>query len=121
MVKPVKSLNSGKTVYMNKEDFVPSLHEAAHTLKRDPNVVSVKLFGSLVRGNYAPGSDADILIVLKKDARRMIDRIPGFLDFFDDVFIPIDIFPYTEEEIENMKKTGNSFISEMLQYGIELS
>ena len=106
--------------YLNKKNVMPIIQEAAKLMKRDPNVVSVQLFGSLVTGDYAPGSDADILVILKNDKRRMIDRIPEFLDFFSEVPIPVEVFPYTEKEIEHMKEAGNSFIREILDTALKL-
>ncbi|MEW5706428.1 MAG: hypothetical protein AB1743_06480 [Actinomycetota bacterium] len=47
-------------------------------------------------------SDADLLIVLKDSKVRFIDRIPHFLFLFLDAPIPVDVFPYTEEEIKRV-------------------
>ncbi|MFH1942031.1 MAG: nucleotidyltransferase domain-containing protein [bacterium] len=116
----VESSTSAGIEYLNKKDVLPSLRKAARTLKKNPNVISVKLFGSLVRGDYVPGSDADILIVLKHDERRMIDRIPEYLDFFDDVTFPVELFPYSEAELTRMEERGNPFIKEILCTGVEL-
>lgn len=111
---------SVKVEYLRMNDILPRLHEAAKTLKTNSKVVSVRLFGSLVRGDYVPGSDADVLIVLKQDTRRMIDRIPEYLDFFMDIPIAVEVFPYTENEIDKMKESGNLFIKEILDTGKEL-
>ncbi len=43
-----------------------------------------------------------------------IDRITDFVDFFSDINIGVDIFPYTIEEIEEFKEEGNSLIKEMI-------
>jgi predicted nucleotidyltransferase len=66
------------------------------------DVLEVSLFGSLVRGNYAPGSDADIYILLKKDTRKITDRIPEFLDHFSGIGVAVEVFPYTVAEIAQM-------------------
>jgi predicted nucleotidyltransferase len=80
-------------------------------LRRNSNVLGIYLFGSLVKGTYVPGSDADILIVLNEDNRRFIDRMPEFLRFFLNVPIAIDVFPYTSKEIEGMIADQNPFIT----------
>jgi predicted nucleotidyltransferase len=82
--------------------------------------MDVKLFGSLSKENFVPGSDADVLIVLKNDTRRMIDRIPEYLDFFRNVAISVDVFPYTESEVNKMRAGGNRLIREALENGIEI-
>ncbi len=65
------------------------------------------LFGSLVRGDYGPGSDADLLVILQADPRRLIDRMPELLECFSGIGIAIiDEFPYTMEEIEAMQNSG---------------
>ena len=66
------------------------------------NVIEVSLFGSLVLGNHAPGSDADIFILLREDSRTFIDRIPEFLSHFSNVGVPIEVFPYTQDELKRM-------------------
>ena len=115
-----RSSPSVSVEYLNKDVALSSLRKATESLKRDPNVVVVKLFGSLLRGDYVPGSDADILIVLQEDNRRLIDRIPEYLEFFKDVPLSVDVFPYTVDEIERMKKNENFFIKEFLDTGVEL-
>ena len=80
-------------------------------LENNYNVLGIYIFGSLATGNYAPGSDADILIVLKEDDRRFIDRIPEFLRYFLNASIATDVFPYTKKEIEGMIAEKNPFIT----------
>lgn len=76
---------------------------AQRLLATHPQVREVGLFGSLVRGNYGPGSDADLLVILESDPRRFIDRIPEFLETFGGLGIPVDVLPYTVAEIASMQ------------------
>lgn len=117
---PEKSFNFVKVKYLEWDKIISGLRQAAHKIKQNANVEQVYLFGSLIRGNYGPGSDADICIVLKCDDRRFIDRIPSFLDHFIEVNISVDVFPFTRQEIEQMSQTGNSFYREILVNGVEL-
>ncbi len=89
-------------------DTLKSISKAL--LKRNPQILGIYLFGSLARGNYVPGSDADILIILNEDRRRFIDRIPEFLKAFLPASIAVDVFPYTKEELDVMKSGRNHFI-----------
>jgi predicted nucleotidyltransferase len=92
-----------KVRFLNREEIVSRLVVLAkRLLAARADVIEVSLFGSLVRGNYAPGSDADILILLREDSRRFIDRIPEFLTHFSNVGVPIEVFPYTQDELEKM-------------------
>lgn len=69
-----------------------------------PEVADVVLFGSLATGLAAPGSDADLLIVLRDSADRFPQRIPVYAPFFDAAPLPCEVFPYTLAEIERMKR-----------------
>ena len=94
-----------KVTFLQAEPVIEKLRARATVLLRtNPQVQEVSLFGSLVKGNYCPGSDADLLVILKADSRRFVDRIPEFLEHFTGIGIPVDVFPYTVEEIEVMKK-----------------
>lgn len=87
-----------------------------------PEIKKVLLFGSRTRGDWGLRSDADVLVILKESQhRRFFDRIPRYLDLFSKVSLPVDVFPYTEEELERMKKKGNKLILRALKEGILLS
>jgi len=60
-------------------------------------VEEIVIFGSFEKGNYAPGSDVDIFILLSSSDRSIRDRIPQLLPH---VFpVGVDLFPYTREEV----------------------
>ncbi|MGA1842922.1 MAG: nucleotidyltransferase domain-containing protein [bacterium] len=106
-----RSSNSVKVRYLDGPEVIRRLKSIAKELyRKNDNILGIYLFGSLAKGIYAPGSDADILIILKQDNRRIIDRITGFLKFFLDSPIDIDIFPYTKEELQRMMSDKNSFL-----------
>src|SRR5918996_1124668 len=90
--------------YFSQNDALKAIEalreRAANLVDADPMVLEVSLFGSLVKGNYGPGSDADLLVILKADLRRFVDRLSEFLPYFIGVGIHVDVFPYTVEEIE---------------------
>jgi predicted nucleotidyltransferase len=96
-----------KVTFLEREPLLARLTERAHQLlASDPRVLEVGLFGSLVRGNYGPGSDADLLVILAADARRFVDRLPEYLRHFSGLGIAVDVFPYTREEIAVMQEAG---------------
>jgi predicted nucleotidyltransferase len=54
-----------KVRFLNREDLLERLRALAQQLTRENRrVMGVHLLGSLARGNHAPGSDADIFILL---------------------------------------------------------
>lgn len=100
-------MNGVKVRFLKRSEILPHLVVLAQRLLASrADVLEVSLFGSLARGNYAPGSDADIYILLKENPRRFIDRIPEFLKHFSGAGLPIEVFPYTLEEVAKMGDGG---------------
>jgi predicted nucleotidyltransferase len=100
-------MNGVKVKFLNRNEILPRLEEKAKRLFASrPHVLEVSLFGSLARGNYGPGSDADLFILLEEDSRRFMDRIPEFLDHFSGIGIPVEVFPYTVAEMSAMEGAG---------------
>src|SRR5688572_14403027 len=61
---------------LKREAILPELENRARRLLAErPEVLEVRLFGSLIKGNAGPGSDADILIVLSESEKSFLDRI----------------------------------------------
>jgi predicted nucleotidyltransferase len=73
---------------------------AARLLQEHPEVEEIVVFGSFLRGNYAPGSDLDVVVVLGRSGVRIRDRIPGLLP--ESFPVGVDLFPYTREEMSRM-------------------
>ncbi len=70
---------------------------AARLLAEHPEVEEIVVFGSFAEGNWAPGSDLDVFIVLSGSLKSVRDRIP---DLLPGAFpVGVDLFPYTREEI----------------------
>lgn len=112
-------MNGVKVRFLNRDDILSRLVSLARQLlASNTDVIEVSLFGSLARGNYDPESDADIFILLKEDPRRFTDRIPEFLNHFSNVGLPVEVFPYTLEEISKME--DRSFIKTIQKEKMEL-
>ena len=75
------------------------------------------LFGSLASGHAAPGSDADLLFILKGSDRPFLDRTPLYTPA--GCRIAVDVFAYTKAEIESMQAAGNWFIARALREGTQ--
>ena len=62
---------------------IERLKARAQALKKEEQkVLGVYLFVSLARGEAVPGSDADMLVVLKDSGKPLLDRAADFMDFF---------------------------------------
>lgn len=115
LVKKLSFLS--KNLYRNRDVILKELSESIkELLKIRDDISKIFIFGSIVDERFGIGSDADILIILKNSKyKRYFDRIPEFLDFFNkNISIPVDLFIYTENEIELMIKNNNSLIKKAL-------
>lgn len=77
---------------------------AARLLASHPEIEEIVVFGSFEKGNYAPGSDLDVFIVLSHASLRVRDRIPDLLP--GSFPVGVDLFPYTREEIATLVSSG---------------
>ena len=122
---PVKqqkeSLGSVKVKYLNGSMIINELKSISKDMvNKNDNILEIYLFGSLCKETYSPGSDADILLILKEDPRRIIDRIFEYMKYFLHASVAVDVFPYTKTEINNLLSEGNSFINRIWKEKIKL-
>lgn len=102
-----------RVFWLKRDELIEELRRVAREVgKRDSKVVKIVLFGSLAEGRAVPGSDADVLILLKEDDRKFMDRIPEYLQKFS-INFPVEVFPYTIKE-------RNPLVEEALKKGIVL-
>ncbi len=104
---------------INKEKILERLNKWAKKIgEENTNVLCIVLFGSLVKDNYTPLSDADILIVLNKSEKKFHERIPDFLP--TGIGMSVDIFPYTFEEFLTLYNEKNQIIMNFLNQSLIL-
>ena len=119
MKQPKEYLSSVRIKFLDRAEILRELKELSLTLKKErKDVISIILFGSLAKGNYTGGSDADIIIIVKHSKKDLVERIFEFRKYFLNCSIPVDVLVYTEEEIEKMKHEG--FIDSVIKEGITL-
>lgn len=70
---------------------------AAALFQQCPELEEIVVFGSMAEGNYAPGSDIDVLLVLSRSEDPVWERVPRLLP--RSFPVPVDLFPYTREEL----------------------
>ncbi len=70
---------------------------AIRLLAGHPEIEEIVVFGSFAEGNWAPGSDLDIFIVLSGSSVPVRERIPALLPGAFPV--GVDLFPYTRDEM----------------------
>ena len=96
-----ESLNSVKAFWLDQEKLIEEIYKVAGEIgKGDETVLKIILFGSLAEKRGVLGSDADILIVLKRADKPFMDRRTEWIEKYSLDF-PVDIFSYTEKELNN--------------------
>ena len=114
-----KLSRSVKITYFDKKLVEESLRGYLKEIAvKHPEVERVLLFGSFVRDESVPGSDIDLLVILRESEESFLNRIPRFLP--SRFPVGVDVFPYTEKEVERMKREGNFFIKSALEEGVEV-
>jgi len=95
--------------------FVRELRE-----KLGDHIISIRLFGSKVRGDFEKDSDIDIFILVKKkvEIRDKISDIAA--DYFFEYNVPLAPVVYSLFEYEKNKKLGSFFFEQVEKEGIIL-
>jgi Nucleotidyltransferase domain. len=71
-------------------------------------VREVWLFGSYARGEEWPGSDVDLLLIVREAEGRFEDRALRYIPLRSD--LPLEIFVYTEEEARALSGQPGSLV-----------
>lgn len=100
----------------HSKELLNEIRVFARKLKKDLPVKEVYLYGSFARDEIHEGSDVDLLII-GDFSERFFDRIGRILDLTD---LPVEPIVYTGEEFEELKKSKNPFIMEILKTAIRL-
>ena len=94
---------------------------ALDVLERRPDVLEVRLFGSLARGEAGPGSDADLFVVVRDGAVPFLDRLPPLARSFSGVGIGCDVIAFTESEARASKARRDTFARAVFDEGLPLA
>ena len=96
-----ESLNSVRVFWLDQERLLRETYQRARELGgQEDNIVKIVLFGSVAEKRAVPGSDVDILIVLKGDDKPFLERIAEWSERLS-LHFPTEVFPYTEQELNN--------------------
>jgi hypothetical protein len=96
-----------------------SLRELAARLGAErPEILEIRLFGSLARGERNPFADADLLIVLQASELVPRDRLPRYKPAA--VPMPMDLTICTRDELARELAAGNRFLQRVVVESIRL-
>ncbi|MDT7889544.1 MAG: nucleotidyltransferase domain-containing protein [Desulfurococcales archaeon] len=107
-----------KVFRLDRDAVLKRLREYASS-KANENMLAIVLIGSLARGDHTAFSDADIVVIVREDLRRIIDRSANYIE----TKLGIDVEPrvYTLEEIMKMCRERRRIIEEIVRHGILLA
>jgi predicted nucleotidyltransferase len=94
---------------------------ARAVLERRPDVLEVRLCGSLARGEARPGSDADLFVVLRDGAAPFLERLADVAREFGGLGIGSDIIAFTESEARASRARGDRFARAVFDEGFPLA
>ena len=83
-------------------------------LLTDHSAHSAWLVGSRARGDAAPESDIDVIIVAPTD-RPFVERFRDYLPAVLAAGVGVDLLVYTPEEFEQMRNEERPFLSHAMQ------
>jgi uncharacterized protein len=116
---PGRSSNSVRVFWLDRAKILQRLKRAARDLHLQyPEIERILLFGSMARREAVPGSDADVLLVLRESDRAFLDRTVYYGLF--DVGVGVDVVAYTHQELEDLMAQGNAFVGKAMREGVVL-
>ncbi len=112
------SSNFAEVRFLDRERVIRDLRQAVAEAKaRNPEITKVFLFGSLVQGNWTADSDADLMVVVRKEFTGFSDSVPYQIYTNS---IPTDSLVYSEADFEKMVRNPESFLAQNLSTALEL-
>ncbi len=119
---PQPSSRSAKVTFLDAGAAVARLRAAAQQARsRNPNIAAVVLFGSLATGGATPSSDADLLVLLHRDPRRVLDRVADYTRPFEGLDIAIQVLPWSAAELLTRLREADPFAHEIISTGVTLA
>jgi len=110
-----------KLISLKRDELLSRLRRIVARLKTErPEVVDVRLFGSLARGDYTGTSDVDLLILLHSTQdndphQRALTYIPFF-----EIDRGVDLLVYTKAELNRRLDDQDHFITRIWEESISL-
>jgi len=114
-----ESWNSAEVRFLDLDQVLRDLRSAAAEAQRaHPEIVKVYLFGSLVKGNWTADSDADLIVVARKEFPDFVLSRSAYQIFTS--AIPTDTLVYSEREFEELRTDPSSLVAQEFPSMMEL-
>ena len=105
---------------MPNQDQDNTLQEIMKRLKDEFHPEKAYLFGSRARGDNAPDSDYDLLLVVEDSSVGRLDRMEQASEVLHDLEASVNVFVYTRKEFEEWKDEFSSIPETALREGREI-
>ncbi len=117
---PEKSWNSVEVRFIDRDQVIRDLRQAAAEAKaRHPEIVKVYLFGSFVQGTWTADSDADLIVVVRREFSGVMDPERSHYNI-SVKSVPTDTLVYSQTEFERLACDAASFVAQNLPDSLEL-
>jgi predicted nucleotidyltransferase len=115
------SSDSVTTLSLERTKVLAALRDiAGKIIRENADVVSIRLFGSLARGDQVGTSDADILIVVKGEGiDDPLQRTRSFYSYFR-LPVPVDLLIYSEAQLQERLMSGDPQFARLWRESIDL-
>lgn len=94
---------------------------ARRLLDERSEVLEVWLFGSLARRQAVPGSDADLMVIVRDEAPPFMERLVPIARYFGDAGTGCDVLVYTASEVADLMTRRSSLVQTVLAEGMCLA
>ncbi len=109
-----------RVFWLDRDLLMSNIRAAAiECARRFTDITRIVLFGSIARGAGVPGSDVDLLIIVRGSDLRPLDRSSIYHSCFDEIGLGADLFVYTEDEAAagNIPLIGTALKTGIVLYG----
>jgi hypothetical protein len=116
---PEQFSSFAEVIFLDHHQILCDLRQAVSEAKAlHPEIVKVLLFGSLVQGNWTADSDADLIVVVRREFPDFLTSRAPYQVFTP--AIPTDSLVYSEREFEQMSRDSGSLLARNLPTSVEL-
>ena len=106
-----RSFGSARAFFIDPPRIIEALRAAAaRAVDSEPMIARIVLFGSLPRGDAVPGSDADLLVVLRGNQRPTEEQRRAVEDHFSGCGVPPQLVFFNERQVAERTAEGDPFL-----------
>jgi tRNA nucleotidyltransferase (CCA-adding enzyme) len=114
-----KSWSGAEVRFLDYDEILRDLRQAVGEAKAaHPEIIKVLLFGSLAQGNWTADSDADLIVVVRREFPDFVRSRAPYQIFSRS--IPTDSLIYSETEFQRLSCDPESFLAQNLPTAVEL-